>query len=66
MILLDSDVLIELLRKGSSKSKDIIEKLTNTGDPDIRIISLVLEEVLFGIIKRSGKIKDNHDIFSFP
>lgn len=67
MILLDSDVLIDLLRKKNSKSVEISKTIAESGESDIRISALALEEVLYGIIKQSS-VKDvsQHSIFSYP
>ena len=54
MILLDSDVLIDLLEKKSNKSQLIMQKISNSKETDIRISAIALEEVLFGLIKRTN------------
>ena len=50
MIIIDSDVLIEIFDKHSTKGDLALEKLDELGE-DIAITSLSLHEVLFGIYK---------------
>lgn len=67
MINLDSDVLIEILNVNSEKRIDLIKKIEETGIEDIRVSSIVLEEVLFGIFKKVGVEKSkSHPIFTYP
>lgn len=67
MLFLDSDVLIDLLERKNSKSDKIIKIIEQSKESDIRISSIVLEEVLFGIIKRSkNQDLENHPIYNFP
>ncbi|MHA1912653.1 MAG: type II toxin-antitoxin system VapC family toxin [Candidatus Kariarchaeaceae archaeon] len=68
MILLDSDVLIEILSKRSERGKKALEKIKQQKDRDISISSLVYQEVLFGIVK-TGKLEEiptSHPINNFP
>lgn len=68
MIFLDSDVLIEILNKNSSRSSDIFNELEKYSGEDVVISALVLEEVFFGILKvtpNADKLKD-HPIFEMP
>jgi len=55
MIILDTDVLIEIFDKSSVKGDFVISKLEETGE-DIAITSLNLHEILYGI-KKYGKKK---------
>jgi predicted nucleic acid-binding protein len=67
LIILDSDVIIDLLRKNKSRSEEITERISISGETDIRISSIVLEEVLYGIIKQtSTENVSEHSIFSYP
>ena len=61
MIIVDSDVLIEIFDKNSKKGQIAIEKLERSGE-DIAITSLNLHEVLFGHNKKKKKIKGISDI----
>ena len=55
MIILDTDVLIEIFDKNSSKGDLALSKIEETGE-DIAITSLTLHEILYGILKY-GKVK---------
>lgn len=50
MILVDTDVLIEILDKNSSKGKIAMKKIEDSGE-DITLTSLNLHEILFGLYK---------------
>ena len=52
VILLDSDIIIELINIKSNKTSEIINRLDQESDKDLAISALVLEEVLLGIFKR--------------
>lgn len=54
MILLDTDVLIEILDKKSTKGDAALKKIEDSGE-DIIITSLNLHELLFGLYKYSDK-----------
>ena len=56
MIIIDSDVLIEIFDKGSEKGEVALQKIEKTGE-DIAITSLSLHEVLYGHHKIGKKIK---------
>jgi len=60
MIILDTDVLIEIFDKGSIKGDFAISKLEETGE-DIAITSLNLHEILYGIKKYCKKKVKNLD-----
>ncbi len=54
MIIIDTDVLIEIFDKHSTKGNLALEKLNEAGE-DIAITALSLHEVLFGIYKYGNK-----------
>ena len=54
MIILDTDVLIEIFDKGSTKGDLAIEKLEDI-DEDIAITSINLHEIQYGILKYGKK-----------
>ena len=54
MILLDTDVLIEILDRKSTKGDGALKKIEDSGE-DITITSLNLHELLFGLYKYSDK-----------
>jgi predicted nucleic acid-binding protein len=56
MIIVDSDVLIEIFDKNSKKGRIALEKLEKSGD-DIAITSLNLHEILYGHFKLNKKVK---------
>ena len=57
MIILDTDVLIEIFDKESKIGDIALEKLERCGE-DIAITSITLHEILFGHYKINKKIKD--------
>ena len=57
MIIVDSDVLIEIFDKNSKKGQIALEKLEKSGE-DIAITSLNLHEILYGHYKIGKKIKN--------
>ncbi|MBN1280560.1 MAG: type II toxin-antitoxin system VapC family toxin [Candidatus Thermoplasmatota archaeon] len=54
MIILDTDVLIEIFNKGSKKGTDALEKIESSGE-EIAITSLSLHEILYGLYKYGKK-----------
>ena len=54
MIIVDTDVLIEIFDKKSIKGDMALKKIENTGE-DIAITSLILHEILYGIYKYGKK-----------
>jgi predicted nucleic acid-binding protein len=54
MILLDTDVLIEIFDKHSSQGEIAFKKLMNTGE-NIAITTLTLHEINFGLLKFGKK-----------
>jgi len=61
MIIVDSDVLIEIFDRNSKKGEIAIEKLDRSGD-DIAITSINLHEILYGHIKSNKKVKGISEI----
>ena len=61
MIIVDTDVLIEIFDKQSSKGKQAIELLEHA-DEDIAITSLSLHELLYGHYKRKKNITEIQQI----
>lgn len=57
MIIVDTDVFIEIFDKHSEKGNLALKKLEQSGE-DIAITSLTLHEVLFGHYKHKKKVKD--------
>jgi len=54
LILLDTDVLIEILDRKSTKGDGALKKIEGSGE-DVIITSLNLHELLFGLYKYSDK-----------
>jgi predicted nucleic acid-binding protein len=57
MIIVDTDVLIDIFDKQSERGDLSLQKLDRSGD-DIAITSITLHEILFGHYKYNKKIKD--------
>ncbi|MEF8849141.1 MAG: type II toxin-antitoxin system VapC family toxin [Candidatus Thermoplasmatota archaeon] len=57
MIIIDTDVLIEIFDKQSKRGNHAIKKLEKTGE-DIAITSITLHEILYSHYKYNKKIKD--------
>ncbi len=57
MIILDTDVIIEIFDKNSDRGDIAIKKLEQSGE-DIAITSINLHEILYGHYKRNKKVKD--------
>jgi len=57
MIIVDTDVIIEIFDKQSDKGDTALKKLENSGE-DIAITSINLHEILYEHYKRDKKIKD--------
>lgn len=57
MIIVDTDVIIEIFDRKSEKGDIALKKLENSGE-DIAITSINLHEILYGHYKRNKKIKD--------
>ena len=57
LIIVDTDVLIEIFDRKSEKGKHALELLEQSGE-DIAITSLSLHEILYGHYKRNKKIRD--------
>lgn len=56
MILVDTDVLIEIFDRDSKKGGEALKKIEETGE-DVIITSLNLHEVLYGFYKYANKEK---------
>jgi len=56
LILVDTDVLIEILDKNSKKGEDALRKIEDAGE-DISLTSLNLHEILFGLYKYADNKK---------
>ncbi len=56
MILVDTDVLIEILDKNSKKGEDALRRIEGAGE-DITLTSLNLHEILFGLYKYADNKK---------
>jgi predicted nucleic acid-binding protein len=57
MIIIDTDVLIDIFDKQSKRGDLSLQKLESSGE-DIAITSITLHELLFGHYKYNKKIKD--------
>lgn len=68
MIMLDSNVIIELLNRQSSISDQLLATIKSQNDDNIAISSLVYEEVLFGVLKKLklDKLPNIHPLGQFP
>ncbi len=56
MILIDTDVLIEILDKNSEKGEEALRRIEDAGE-DICLSSLNLHEILFGLYKYADNKK---------
>lgn len=65
MLVLDSDVLIELLRKGSTRGDEALETL-KTLDDDIVTTAINVHEVLYGLAKHGKHATDLMRIRALP
>ena len=67
MILLDSDVIIEIFDRKSEKGRTLFEKLKELGETVVTS-AINLEEVLFGIYKKMGitSLPKEHSLMKFP
>ena len=57
MIIVDTDVIIEIFDKQSKRGDIALKKLENSGE-DIAITSINLHEILYSHYKRNKKISD--------
>ncbi|OYT53701.1 MAG: hypothetical protein B6U72_05070 [Candidatus Altiarchaeales archaeon ex4484_2] len=62
MIILDTDVLIEIFDKKSSRGDEIIEKLEGIQDKNIATTALNSREILYGLIKYAKERKEIHSL----
>jgi len=65
MLILDSDVLIEIFRKGSHRGVEALETLKALDD-DIVTTAINIHEVLYGLIKRDKHLPDLMRIRALP
>ncbi len=56
MILVDTDVLIEIFDKNSKKGDDALQRIESVGE-DITLTSINLHEILFGLYKYADNNK---------
>ncbi len=56
MILVDTDVLIEIFDTNSKKGDDALQKIEDAGE-DITLTSLNLHEIMYGLYKYANKQK---------
>ena len=57
MIIVDTDILIDIFDKQSEKGNLALKKLESSGE-DIAITSITLHEILFGHYKFNKKVRD--------
>ncbi|RLF51084.1 MAG: hypothetical protein DRN11_03430 [Thermoplasmata archaeon] len=57
MIILDTDVLIEIMDRKSKKSHEILKEIEDA-EEDIAITSLTLHEILYGLYKYRKRIPE--------
>lgn len=65
MLVLDSDVLIEILRKGSTRGDRALETLKALDD-DIVTTAINVHEVLYGLARRGKHVPDLMRIRALP
>ena len=65
MLVLDSDVLIEILRKGSTRGDEALETLKALDD-DIVTTAINVHEVLYGLVKYGKHAPDFMRIRTLP
>ena len=59
MIILDTDVLIEIMDRKSKKSHEILKEIEDA-EEDIAITSLTLHEILYGLYKYRKKYQKSY------
>lgn len=57
MILLDTDVLIEIFDRGSERGDEALEAILGSGE-DVATTSINLHEILYGLEKYAKPVKD--------
>jgi len=57
MIIVDTDVLIEIFDKGSSKGDEALERILESGE-SIAITSINLHEILYGLYKYAKPVEE--------
>lgn len=67
MILLDSDVIIEILAKDSTRGKSLLDQLKQLNE-EFATTALNLEEILYGIYKRTPlqQLPEDHLLLQLP
>ena len=65
MLVLDSDVLIEILRRGSHRGAEALETLEALDD-DVVTTAINIHEVLYGLLKRCVHLPDLMRIRALP
>jgi len=57
MLILDTDVLVEIMDKKSRKGEEILRRIEKVGE-EIAITSITLHEILYGIYKYGKKVPE--------
>lgn len=57
MIILDTDVLIEIMDKKSKKGEELLKKIIESGE-DICITAINLHEILYGLYKYAKPVEE--------
>ncbi len=57
MIILDTDVMVEIMDKKSRKGEEILRRIEKVGE-EIAITSITLHEILYGIYKYGKKVPE--------
>jgi len=57
MIIIDTDVLIEIFDRGSEKGNDALERIVESGE-SIGITAITLHEILYGLQKYAKPLQD--------
>ena len=57
MIILDTDVMVEIMDKKSRKGEEILRRIEKVGE-EIAITSITLHEILYGIYKYEKKVPE--------
>ena len=67
MILLDSDVIIEILAKDSTRGKNLLDQLKRLNE-EFATTALNLEEILYGIYKQTPlhQLPEDHLLLQLP
>ncbi|MBL7169260.1 type II toxin-antitoxin system VapC family toxin [Candidatus Bathyarchaeota archaeon] len=65
MIILDTDVLIEIFDRDSERGDEALEAITSSGE-DVATTAISLHEILYGLEKYAKPIKDVLLLPAFP